>query len=276
MSLLTRLTFVAATLLSSPALAGGTDPSAPAPDSGKVVKVYDGDTVTLASGDKVRLRWVNTPELRPAEAFGIDARDSASKLLMGQRVTLVYGPGDKRDGYGRLVAGIRTEESDLSIHLLERGLAHVFIIPPDDLDPAALLAAQDEARSKKLGIWSLDEYAGALHITSFHANGKGDDAKHVNGEYLRVCNITSQPIDLSGFTIENLSGDKFDLPAVSLPAGHTVKIHSGKGTHRADPSGQIAVYLGSDTPLYDNKRDKVTIRTKDGKVVTLRAHQTKG
>lgn len=274
LSALPRLVLAAAVMLSSVSIAG-TDPKAPAPESGKVIKVYDGDTVTLADGDKVRLRWVNTPELRPAEAFGIEARDSATKLLMGQEVTLVYGPGDKRDGYGRLVAGIRFEEIDLSLHLLKAGLAHVFLIPPDDLDPKEMLAAQDSARAKKLGIWSLPEYSAALHITSFHANGRGDDAKYVNGEYLRVCNITSGPIDLSGFSIENLSGERFQLPAVTLPAGHTVKIHSGKGTHRSDPSEQIAVYLGSDGPLYDNKRDRVTIRDAGGEVVTQRAHQTK-
>ena len=259
----------------SVAAAKGPDPSAPVPRSGKVVKVYDGDTITLASGDKVRLRWVNTPELGPHEAFSDEARDSAAKLLMGQEVQLVYGPGDKRDGYGRLVAGIRTEEADLSTHLLQQGYAHVFIIPPDDLDPKELLAAQEAARAKKLGIWSLPEYQGALHITSFHANGRGDDREYVNGEYLRVCNITSGPLDLSGFTIENRAGQTFPFPAVTLPAGHTVKVHSGKGTHRGDPTDQIAVYLGSDTPLYDNKRDRVIIRTTEGAVVTERVHQVK-
>ena len=255
--------------------AAGTDPNAPAPESGKVVKVYDGDTITLASGDKVRLKWVNTPELRPLEPFAAEARDSASGLVMSQTVHLVYGPGGKRDGYGRLVAGVRTEEADLSLHLVQQGLAHVFIIPPDDLDPAALLAEQEDAKKAKKGIWSLDMFQGALHITSFHANGRGDDRQYVNGEYLRVSNITNAAVDLSSYTIENLAGKKFDLPAVSLPAGHTVKVHSGKGTHKTDPSDQIAVYLGSDAPLYDNKRDRVIIRTKDGAVVTERVHKVK-
>ncbi|HCH65457.1 MAG TPA: hypothetical protein DFR83_21810, partial [Deltaproteobacteria bacterium] len=173
-------------LLGTTAAVAGKDPSAPAPESGTVIKVYDGDTVTLEGGDKVRLRWVNTPELRPLQAFAVEARDSASALLMGKTVDLVYGPGGKRDGYGRLVAGIRTEESDLSMHLLERGLAHVFIIPPDDLDPAALLAAQQTAKEAGLGIWSLPEYSGTLHITSFHANGRGDDRADPNVEYLRL------------------------------------------------------------------------------------------
>jgi endonuclease YncB( thermonuclease family) len=261
-------------LASTPVLAAPA-PSTPIPESGKVVKVYDGDTITLATGDKVRLRWVNTPELRPLQPFATEARDSAAALLMGKEVELVYGPGGKRDGYGRLVAGIQTEESDLSIHLLERGLAHVFIIPPDDLDPGKLLAAQKSAKDAKLGIWSLPEYAGALHITSFHANGRGDDRADPNVEYLRLSNLTDAAIDLAQFTVENKSATVFTLPAVLLPAGHTVKVHSGKGTHRSDPSDQIAVYLGSDVPLFDNKRDKVVIRTTDGAVVTERVHQVK-
>lgn len=270
-----RLVLLLTGLAAAPALAG-KDPSAPAPESGKVIKVYDGDTVTLANDEKVRLRWVNTPELRPLQAFAVEARDSASDLIMGKTVDLVYGPGGKRDGYGRLVAGIRTEESDLSTHLVERGLAHVFIIPPDDLDPSALLAAQQTAKEAGLGIWSLPEYSGDLHITSFHANGRGDDRADPNVEYLRLSNLTNAPVDLSQFTVENKSGRTFDLPKVTLPPGHTVKVHSGKGTHRSDPNHQIAVYLGSDVPLFDNKRDKVVIRTKaDGKVVTERVHQVK-
>ena len=40
------------------------------PRYGRVVSVYDGDTYTLADGNKIRLRGVNTPELKPAEDFG--------------------------------------------------------------------------------------------------------------------------------------------------------------------------------------------------------------
>jgi endonuclease YncB( thermonuclease family) len=263
------------TLTAASVASAGTDPDQPAPESGKVIKVYDGDTITLASGDKVRLRWVNTPELRPLEPFAEEARDSARALLMNQEVQLQYGPGSNRDGYGRLIAGIRAEQVDLSMHLVQQGFAHVFLIPPDDLDPSALLAAQDVAKEAKKGIWSLPQLQGALHITSFHANGRGDDAKYVNGEYLRVTNLQSVPIELSSYTIENRAGKVFSLPEVTLPAGHTVKIHSGMGSHRTDPSEQIAVYLGSEAPLYDNKRDHVIIRSKDGSVVTERVHRVK-
>jgi endonuclease YncB( thermonuclease family) len=246
------------------------------PEGGKVIKVYDGDTLTLLSGDKVRLKWVNTPELRPAEAFGIEARDAAAKLVLNQEIRLLYGPGEShRDSYGRLVAGVMAGDTDLSIHLLERGLGHVFLIPPDDRDPAPLLAAQARAKAARLGVWATEGYQGALHITSFHANGKGDDTAFVNGEYLRITNIAEGPIDLSMYRLRNLDGKTFPLPAITVPAGHTVKVHSGKGTDQTQPDRQLEVYLGSETPLYDNKRDKVTILDLDGGVVDSRDHEVK-
>ncbi len=254
---------------------GGPPPDGPVPESGKVIKVYDGDTITLESGDKVRVRWINTPELRPLEPFAVEARDAANKLVMGQDVKLVYGPGGKRDGYGRLVAGVVAGDTELSLLLLSQGLAHVFIIPPDDRDPTDLLAAQEKARVAGLGVWSLPEFRGDLHISSFHANGRGDDNQNPNSEYLRVCNITNGPLDLSNYTIENIEGRQFPLPSIQLPPGNTVQIHSGKGTDQKDPQQQIKVYLGADTELYDNKRDRATIRTKGGAVVTEREHQTK-
>ena len=62
-------TIILATLLSAqPAQAA--DPE-PAPAKGRVVQIYDGDTLTLESGDRIRLRWVNTPELRPKEDYGV-------------------------------------------------------------------------------------------------------------------------------------------------------------------------------------------------------------
>lgn len=37
-----------------------------------VTSVYDGDTVTLATGDKIRLAGIDAPEIR--QAFGIESR----------------------------------------------------------------------------------------------------------------------------------------------------------------------------------------------------------
>ena len=266
------LTLFLATVLASPtAVAQSADN---APDTGRVVQVYDGDTLTLESGDRIRLRWVNTPELRPKEDYGIEAREAAKALVLGKEVQLVFGKV-KRDGYGRLIAGVEIDGTDLSTHLLELGLAHLFIIPPDDADHAARRAAQTKARSASRGIWSTERYEGVLHITSFHANADGDDRENVNGEYLRVCNVSDRPVDLDGFRISEQSGGSWTLPPLLVPPGHTFKIHSGKGSNQGDPSEQLAVFLGSDTPIWNNTRDRATLYDRHGRMIDSRLHAPK-
>ncbi len=255
------------------ALMGALGWAAPPPAKAKVVSVYDGDTFTLDTGDRVRLRWVNTPEMKPPEPYAVEARELTKELVLNREVTLIYG-ATERDGYGRLVAGVRVGEVDLSTALLERGFGHLFIIPPDSTDPAPLITAQDTARSASRGIWSHDSYKGDLHITSFHANADGDDRENINGEYLRVCNVSTRPVDLAGFRLADASGKSWELPALLLPPGNTVKIHSGRGEKQEDPDQQLAIYLGQVSPIWNNKADQATIYDRYGKVVDSRAHQT--
>jgi micrococcal nuclease len=268
MHLLTLMIAGSALLFAAP------DPDKPAPAKSRVVSVYDGDTLTLENGDKVRLRWVNTPELRPVQDYGVEAREAAKALVLGQEVTLIYGP-TRRDGYGRLLAGVRTPEKDLSEALLEQGMAHLFIIPPDDTDHSKLLAAQARAQSARRGIWSTTAYQGQLHLTSFHANARGDDRTNVNGEYARVCNVSSQPVDLDGFRVTEMSGRSWILPPLLLPPGHTVKVHSGIGTHQTDPGSQLEIYLNNEQPIWNNTRDRITIYDRHGQMVDTWLHAPK-
>ncbi len=246
-------------------------PQAPAPAQATVASVYDGDTFTLSSGDKVRLKLVNTPELKPREAYGIEARDATTAFVSGKTLTLVYGE-TQRDGYGRLLAGVRVGEEWLAIHLLERGYGHLFVIPPDDTDLTPFIAAQERARAAKRGIWSTPSFQGQLHITSFHANADGDDRANVNGEYLRVCNISPNPVQLAGFRISDISGNSYPFPEVLVPAGQTVKIHSGIGEQQIDAAAQLEIFLGNPDPIWNNKEDRATIYDRSGKVVDSRAH----
>ncbi|MED5373575.1 MAG: thermonuclease family protein [Myxococcota bacterium] len=247
----------------------------PPPTKATVKSVYDGDTFTLATGDKVRVSAVNTPELKPAEAYGVEARNAAESFLAGKEVTLSYG-ASSRDGYGRLVAWVEVDGRSLEEELVEKGFAHTFLIPPVDVgDPDALLAAQKRAKAAGRGIWSLDTYQGSLHMTSFHANAPGDDRENVNGEYIRACNITEQPLNVDGYRIADLSGNSYTFPALIIPPGHTVKIKSGHGDHQTNPAEQLEIYLGSDQPIWNNKQDRATIYDKFGKVVDVRHHEVK-
>ena len=245
------------------------------PERALVIRVYDGDTLTIATGDPVRLRWVNTPELRPLEPFAEEARDATAAIAAGKTVSLTYA-NPNRDQYGRLVADVVVDGVSVEEKLLELGLAHVMLIPPveDNLDH--LFEAQAKAREARLGLWSDPRFQGSLHITSFHANGRGNDRADPNVEYLRVCNITEQPVDLSGYRITNIRRQSFAFPSLILPAGHTVKVHSGKGEDQADPTRQLAIHLGSGVPIWNNTHDLATIWDPKGEKVDWRAQEVKG
>lgn len=249
----------------------GSAAQKPGPETAVVTSVYDGDTFTLDSGDRVRLRWVNTPEMKPHEDYGPEARDFTAALIQGKSIQLLYG-STLRDGYGRLVAGVMVDGKNLSIELLEQGYAHMFVIPPDRTDLKPFIAAQERARTARRGIWSTARFQGALHITSFHANADGDDRENVNGEYLRVCNVSADPVDLSGYSIADISGNKFTFPQIVVPAGFTFKVHSGKGKDDVDPQAQITVHLQSADPIWNNKVDRATIYDRYGRVVDAREH----
>jgi endonuclease YncB( thermonuclease family) len=245
-----------------------------APRRGTVVAVYDGDTFTLNTGDKIRLLGVNTPELKPREDYGIEARDAATSLLLNKRVTLSYGDV-KKDGYGRLLASVKQGEVDTAVYLLEKGLGHVFLIPPDSLDKDALLDAQKKAREANKGLWRTEPYQASLHITSFHPNSPGDDSENLNGEYLRVCNISQESINIKGYYITDAQKHTFVFPDVVIPAGHTFKIRSGSGTHQKDSSKQLEVFLFSRYPVWNNSYDKATIYSPQGLVQDSRSHKKK-
>lgn len=247
------------------------EPVKPGPATAVVVSVYDGDTVTLDTGDRVRLRWVNTPELKPHEDYGPEAKDFAASKVQGKSVTLLYG-SSLRDGYGRLIAGIEVEGQNLSMMLIEQGLGHLFIIPPDSTDMSEFIAAQEAARKARRGVWATARYQGSLHITSFHANADGDDRENVNGEYLRICNVSADSIDLAGYAIADISGNRWEFPQVVVPPGHTFKVHAGKGTNAVDKSSQLAVYLQNADPIWNNKLDRATIYDRYGRVVDARDH----
>lgn len=266
---LVLFSWLASSLLASEPEDGGS--SAPAPESGTIVSVYDGDTMTLGSGDKVRLRLVNTPELKPPEPYGLEARDTTTAFAAGRVAQLGYG-AVTRDGYGRLLATVTVDGQSLTEHLLDRGMGHLFVIPPDNTDLTPLLAAQERARQAKRGIWSTAMFQGIMHITSFHANADGDDRTNVNGEYLRICNISTETVDMAGWRLADINGNSWEFPQILVPPGHTVKAHSGRGPHQKDPQSQLEVYLQSSDPIWNNKEDRATLYDRYGKVIDSRTH----
>lgn len=128
----------------------------------RVKRVFDGDTVLLENGQKVRFLGVNTPEVegrnKAAEPGGIEAKRWLESQLRGRKVWLQAGV-EKQDKYGRLLAHVFTDEGvHLNLELVKNGLATVNIHPPNLRYSDEFLAQEALAEDKKLGIWADPQY----------------------------------------------------------------------------------------------------------------------
>jgi len=128
----------------------------------QVDKVFDGDTILLNDGRKVRLLGINTPEVggyKSAEAGGAQAKRWLIQQLEHKNVSLQQDV-ELQDKYGRSLAYIFTEDQrHINLELVAKGLASVSIFPPNLQYTEALLAAEQTAEQAGLGIWSYPEYA---------------------------------------------------------------------------------------------------------------------
>lgn len=134
-----------------------------------VDKVYDGDTVILANGWRVRLLGINAPEIEShrqvGEPGGQAARNWLKKQIKKQKVRLEWDV-ERRDKYERLLAHLFTEQgTHLNLALVKAGLAIVNLIPPNLKYSDRLLQAQEQAEQARRGIWGMAEY-GPREITT--------------------------------------------------------------------------------------------------------------
>lgn len=129
----------------------------------RVKRVYDGDTLLLENGQKVRFLGINTPEVESrrklAEPGGVEAKQWLQTRLKGKKIRLQTDV-EKQDNYGRLLAYVFTEDgAHLNLELVGRGLATVNIHPPNLRYSQQLLAQQAQAEAAGVGIWSDPHYA---------------------------------------------------------------------------------------------------------------------
>jgi endonuclease YncB( thermonuclease family) len=124
-------------------------------EEGVVGRVNDGDTITLDDGRKIRLLQIDAPELYD-DCYGKDARREAERLMPpGTRVTLQKDPDlDERDTYGRLLRYVEANGLNMNAELVVFGAAVPYFYRGERGRYARdLLAAVEQARSKRLGLW---------------------------------------------------------------------------------------------------------------------------
>lgn len=122
---------------------------------GKVISVYDGDTVTVLDQDnkkvKIRLQGIDAPELK--QEFGSVSQQNLSRMVLGKQVTIVWTKVDK---YRRTVGTIMLDGRDVNIEQVKAGVAWHFKKYEDEQEPAdrrTYAAAEQQARAAGLGLW---------------------------------------------------------------------------------------------------------------------------
>lgn len=123
------------------------------PKKGKVERIVDGDTIVLNNGSIVRYVGITSPETN--EPFEKESTEANRKLVEGKEVELEYD-NYKGDKFGRILAYIIVNNTNVSIELARLGMAQVVIYQHKKpvIYQNQLLKAQEEAKKKKLGIWS--------------------------------------------------------------------------------------------------------------------------
>ena len=118
--------------------------------SGRVTRVYDGDTLELRVSDgrsvRVRLEGIDCPER--GEPFSNVARNFTRQLAFDKDVTATVHDVDR---YGRLVARVRSDGKDLSWELVNAGLAWHYTRYSND---PKLAAAEADAKKNRRGMWA--------------------------------------------------------------------------------------------------------------------------
>jgi micrococcal nuclease len=134
---------------------------------GTVIAVYDGDTVRVRpeghKAETVRLIGVDSPELddsrEPVRLMAFLAKRFTFGRLYQQKVELLPGP-EARDGYGRLLAFVRTGDGEIfNVALVREGYAYAFLkFPFDEGLRKELKAAETQAREAGQGLWRKEPY----------------------------------------------------------------------------------------------------------------------
>ena len=91
-----------------------------------ITSCYDGDTCTSSTGEKIRLACIDTPELKGKRAEPAPvkaARDYLKELVVGSKVTIRRITTDR---YGRTVAELFVNGSNVQQQLVASGHASIY------------------------------------------------------------------------------------------------------------------------------------------------------
>ena len=257
-----------------PCVAGRSDGPVCTVWTGTVTFVADGDTLDVdVAGDgtrrPVRVRitgiqameqtvYASDPRRRRGECHALAATRRLERLISrsGGRVRLAAQEPASRSGT-RMRRSIAVRFGggwhDVGPILVGEGHALWLPNPVEHAWNAELARLSEDAARAGRRLWDPDacgpgpEAPGALGLV-LKWDADGDDARNVNGEWMRVVNRSGAPVPLGGWWVRDSHLRRFRFPAWAVVApGSAVTVHVGGGS--ADGS---AFHWGLTAPAFEN------------------------
>jgi len=117
--------------------------------AGRVVKVADGDTLTVLDAGKtqhkVRLAKIDAPE--KSQAFGAASRKRLAAFVAGKDITVEWS---EKDRYGRILGTVFEGGRDVNLEMVKDGMAWHYKRYDNTEEYAD---AEAEARRERRGLW---------------------------------------------------------------------------------------------------------------------------
>lgn len=114
-----------------------------------VIKVIDGDTficqMVNRNKETIRLLGVDAPE--SGQAFGQQAKQVLNNLIIHKPVSLSY---KYRDKYGRILAEVVYNKTDINLLMVQRGLAWAY---NRKQKRSIYWCAEQAAKAQRIGLW---------------------------------------------------------------------------------------------------------------------------
>ena len=121
--------------------------------SGKVVKVADGDTITILNSRnkqiKIRLYGIDAPE--KAQDFGNVSKEYLANLVAGKNIDIMVIDTDR---YGRYVGRINIDGKEVAEEMIKSGLAWLYTSYCKISECKQWKELETQAKAAKIGLWS--------------------------------------------------------------------------------------------------------------------------
>ena len=174
-------------------------PTQAATITGRVVKVSDGDTITVLEGTtqhKIRLMGIDAPE--KAQPFGDKSKEALADSIAGKTVEVDYNRLDK---YKRVIGKVLFRGQDMNLRQIELGMAWHYkqYEREQELEDRSNYAqAEYLAQRDKVGLWS---YPQSMPPWEWRKSKKAERASRRNSEASHkvypACAPTTNPPSLN-------------------------------------------------------------------------------